>query len=861
MKPTSPVFQRVSRTVRDEDILAYTLLVVDIDPVRKPAGRSASDAEKAAALEVANRVAAWFSEQGAPPLRADSGNGYHLLVPLVPAYGQDIAQAATDARTLLRQLDQWFSTPQAKVDTSTYNPGRILKLYGSKAVKGQDTPEHPHRWASIDLSVIPEDVDLFARLAEGMTAPEAPPPSTPAPPASPEWADWRRQALDALELERVYGDLLTGRSRDTWLECRDPDSASGDRHPSAGVATGEGEAERGSFHSFRTGHTESVFDFLVRVGKATDYATAARLVAELSGIPRPGHQPRAQGPLDRLRDRWPVATQAARDELLREVLRPLLTVPTLQREQGLDEVASITGLSRSLVVRVLGELRRERRAARRAERVSPPSRELPVVDYSVNTDSVTDLFTRLVEAVKPYQRFFQLDGEVVFVRRGLGPTQVTDRNVAGLLSALVELRLLKEGPEGTDLLRYDVLPSDLCRAFTSSPRVAVALPKLGLYTRSPLFDTEWRLVGAPGFHADSGIFYDGPRLEPTEGTSALGEVLDDFHWKGEADKVNFVAALLTALTMPHWGRGHPFLAINGNKPGVGKTTLARVLGVLAEGKEPHTVSYVPDDTEFEKQLATRVEAGDRVIVIDNAKTRRAIESAVLERCITDPRLTFRRLGSNTAITREQNDVLFCLTMNLTQMGQDLRRRALPIHLEIEGSVRKTTYAKPDLLGWMLAHRLEILAELAGMVTTWVERGMPACEEPAQHSTSQPWASTMDAILRLAGFDGFLTNLEASEHAFDPRYDLVKDIVRAHRHAPAGTAADWVERLEPMLVERFRDRYGNPRSARAKATIVGSLFTEYLDATFEVDGKRFLMQRTYPEGSGRKPSYEVVEVSS
>jgi len=37
---------------------------------------------------------------------------------------------------------------------------------------------------------------------------------------------------------------------------------------------------------------------------------------------------------------------------------------------------------------------------------------------------------------------------------------------------------------------------------------------------------------------------------------------------------------------------HPFLAINGSKPGVGKSTLARFLGVIAEGHMPSMVSVV-----------------------------------------------------------------------------------------------------------------------------------------------------------------------------------------------------------------------------------------------------------------------------
>ena len=136
---------------------------------------------------------------------------------------------------------------------------------------------------------------------------------------------------------------------------------------------------------------------------------------------------------------------------------------------------------------------------------------------------------------------------------------------------------------------------------------------------------------------------------------------------------------------------------------LGKSTLARVLGVVAEGVEPTTVSFSANEEEFEKQLATRVEAGDRVVVVDNAKTTRPIQSPVLERCITDTRLNFRRLGGNTAISRPTNDVLFVVTMNLTQMGADLRRRALPLNLELDGDVRRHPYRSDDPIEIGRAH--------------------------------------------------------------------------------------------------------------------------------------------------------------
>lgn len=41
------------------------------------------------------------------------------------------------------------STESVKIDTAVFNPARITKLYGTKATKGSDTPERPHRFSGI----------------------------------------------------------------------------------------------------------------------------------------------------------------------------------------------------------------------------------------------------------------------------------------------------------------------------------------------------------------------------------------------------------------------------------------------------------------------------------------------------------------------------------------------------------------------------------------------------------------------------------------------------------------------------------------------------------------------------------------
>ncbi|MCA9573693.1 MAG: hypothetical protein KC656_37935, partial [Myxococcales bacterium] len=178
--------------------------------------------------------------------------------------------------------------------------------------------------------------------------------------------------------------------------------------------------------------------------------------------------------------------------------------------------------------------------------------------------------------------------------------------LSGLFSSLVELRVVQETEDGPRMLRYDLVPRDIARAMVCSPAVHERLPRLARYTRTPVFTPDWRFLGEPGFDEDSAIYYDGPTVEPRSGTETLDRLLEGFTWKSDGDRVNFLGALLTGLTMPHWGNGHPFVAINGNKPGVGKSTLARFLGVVTEGRLPCTVSWSKDDAEFEKQLATRV---------------------------------------------------------------------------------------------------------------------------------------------------------------------------------------------------------------------------------------------------------------
>ena len=66
-------------TTNDNDIIAYRWLFVDLDPVR-PTGISSSNEQLKCAEELRDKVYEYLQGVGFPePVRAMSGNGYHLL--------------------------------------------------------------------------------------------------------------------------------------------------------------------------------------------------------------------------------------------------------------------------------------------------------------------------------------------------------------------------------------------------------------------------------------------------------------------------------------------------------------------------------------------------------------------------------------------------------------------------------------------------------------------------------------------------------------------------------------------------------------------------------------------------------------
>jgi archaellum biogenesis ATPase FlaH len=138
---------KVKTTTADKEIDVIEWLFIDFDPDR-PTGISSTNEELKLSMELAQKVYVYLKGEGfEEPVKAFSGNGYHLL------YRIGLVNNEYNVKLIercLKALNVLFSTDAVKVDTSNFNPSRICKLYGTMAQKGANTAERPHRMARID---------------------------------------------------------------------------------------------------------------------------------------------------------------------------------------------------------------------------------------------------------------------------------------------------------------------------------------------------------------------------------------------------------------------------------------------------------------------------------------------------------------------------------------------------------------------------------------------------------------------------------------------------------------------------------------------------------------------------------------
>ena len=293
--------------------------------------------------------------------------------------------------------------------------------------------------------------------------------------------------------------------------------------------------------------------------------------------------------------------------------------------------------------------------------------------------------------------------------------------------------------------RYDARAGDW-RACDCPKRVAEGLiarapayrtirPLAG-FVESPTVTADCRLIDAPGYDAETGLYfayasiagYAQPKAKPTRNDairaiSALRDCLASFPFVDDADRTAMIAGILTAI-LRRLLSAAPMFAITAPTPGTGKTLLCETIAIVATARRACVMSLGHDDAEMEKRLTGVLLAGDAVIAIDNIE--RPLRGDLLCQVTTQQFVRLRPLGGSGMLSIPTHAVIIATGNNLAIVG-DLKRRVALIRLDAGTERPEQRDFDTDHLANIAQRRGEIITHALTVVMAYLAAGAPKIE--------------------------------------------------------------------------------------------------------------------------------------
>ncbi len=691
---------KAATTTADADITRRQWFPVDID-VKRPSGISSTDEEHATALQAAGKVARYLSEEhGFPePIQADSGNGAHLLYQINLPNDEEsrtLIERCLKALGAAFDKDPTEDRPGWEIDKTTFNAARIWKLYGTVARKGDNTPDRPHRRARI--LEVPAAIEPVRPGALATIAAQAPEEEQP------------RQAP-----RQRFNRSGPGIDLEEWL------SEHGASLPAYHAKSTPGMR---SFYIFEVCPWDpSHRDKSAFVGQRTD----GPLVA---GCHHNGCSGRTWQDLrDLVEPKRPTRTR----------LEPRREDP--DRVPGTEAAPEPSGTIDAPTVCTSGAAIHEMTEA-----------ALTVVNRW--NSPTPELFAR----------------SACLVRAGLDEKQslyIQEVDVNGLTGILDRLivwyRVLKGGDE-----RPAHPPREVVRDILSLPAAAWRVPHLAGVTGTPVFHQDGTIHATPGYDEETGLYYypaagftmpPVPEVPTREDVAAaletIGEVFADFPFCRPADRANAIGALFTAVLRPGIDGPVPLYLTDKPQAGSGAGLLQRVIGWIAEGREP-ALKTMPADQDMRKEIFAGLRNGTRIQILDNLEDR--LSSPELAAALTAVEMTGRILG----LTEERTYAVRTFWMangNNVTVGGDLARRTFKSRVDPQDPMpwQRSGFRHPDLIRWVQQARDGILAAVFTVARAWILAGRPVPVLVPRVGSFEAWRDMIGGILESAGVQDFLAN--------------------------------------------------------------------------------------------------------
>lgn len=254
------------------------------------------------------------------------------------------------------------------------------------------------------------------------------------------------------------------------------------------------------------------------------------------------------------------------------------------------------------------------------------------------------------------------------------------------------------------------------------------LPPILSVARQPFFRDDNTLCAHSGYDEASRIYaiFDetafrvaaapSPAVVETAKSSLLS-LLDGFEFAAETDRAAAFCALLTAAVRATLHTAPGILA-TAHSPGSGKSYLLDMAALFASDQTAAAASFLIDDDEMRKQLIAALIESPAAIKFDEMKSD-LVPLKTLLSCLSAEQIEGRILGASK-IVRPSTRSLMLFAGNNVQAVQDMCRRILTIHLDVQCESPATRAFSDDPLSRLKANRATYVSHALTLIA-WAQK--------------------------------------------------------------------------------------------------------------------------------------------
>jgi hypothetical protein len=264
------------------------------------------------------------------------------------------------------------------------------------------------------------------------------------------------------------------------------------------------------------------------------------------------------------------------------------------------------------------------------------------------------------------------------------------------------------------------------------------------------------------------------------------EMLAEFPFASEFDRDVAIGILLTCMQRQVLPEA-PLGLIDGSNRAAGKTALAQLMQISLTGRGIPAMSLPETEEEIEKRVFTASMEGRSIILWDNVRQGRVVESDSIAACVTSTSgLTGRVLGESRSATGSGRMMMILTGVGVKTTG-DFNSRSLTVRLEPKTENPESRRYSRDIKTWAQENRGRVVRALLTLVAGLSRADIDVLQcvdefgifEKVKPTRFKEWDKTVRYPIIWAGGEDIAKVFRANKEE-DPKYLAESLLMRALR---------------------------------------------------------------------------------